>query len=281
MPQLMKTSTKAFLLAAMFVTTTTYAETILVGAGSENYSTPFSSDANVTVSTAAPYSGFSPVFIIFSSESAVDADIWQLSARGGMGIGFLGTQSASSAAQTALVGNTLRFNLQNSGNFNGAVTPTTNAPFQWHAEASFDSLPPDLTADTTYTVSFNLGGNSSLLNGTAGGNPALSFSLKDGAGNALLSDDGQSLINLLGLPLDEFGRVSMTFTTGSEVLSGPLGLEFNGSLLLNSTTMLLGPNLVTFSDLTITASTVPEPASLLLLASAALALLVFRRRAHP
>lgn len=255
-----------------------HANTSLVGSGS-NYGTPFSPADSITYDVP----GTGVVSITISNGSASKSSgIWDLTAQGGANaaILFIGTESA---AQTALTGTTLEFNINNDNNsLLGLLGVGASIHYAWEAVAYFDTPGSVLNfaTDTMYSIAFDVDGSNGLLDSVLGLTPSFTFEFIDGLGNALTSGNSGALINIAGLlgtgvPT---GTVNLDYTLDGSSPSGPLGVRFRGDALVGATALDLGTNFATISNLNITATPVPEPGGCALIASAGLILLLRRRR---
>jgi hypothetical protein len=257
-----------------------HAQTALVGPGS-SYSTPFTPADAVTYDV--PGGGLLSITLDNGSITA-SSGIWDLTAQGGANATIL-LSLTESAAQTSLTGTDLQFNISNDNNsLLGLLGVGTSIHYAWEAVAYFDT-PGSLlnyATDTTYSVSFDVDGNNGLLSSVAGLTPSFTFELIDGLGNALTSDSSGTQINIAGLLGTGVttGTVNLDYTLGGSIPSGPIGVRFTGDAQVGATALSLGTDFATISNLSISASPVPEPGGSVLIAVTGLTVLLRRRRLH-
>lgn len=254
------------------------AQTPLVGTGS-SYNSIFSTPDSVTYDV--PGGGL--LSITLSDGSATTSSgIWDLTAQGGANATIL-LSLTESAAQTTLSGSDLQFNISNDNDsLLGLLGVGTSVHYAWDAVAYFDN-PGDVlgySADTLYSISFDVDGNNGLLSSVAGLTPSFTFELIDGLGNALDSGGSGTLINIAGLLGTGVttGTVNLAYTLGNSPPSGPIGVRFHGDALVGATALSLGTDFATISNLNISATPVPEPGGSALIASVGLLMLLCRRR---
>lgn len=266
------------IIAVLPLLQTAHAQTALVGAGS-SYSAPFSPSDSITYDV--PGGGL--ISITLSNGTAtMTSGIWDLTAQGGANATIL-FSFTESAAQTALSGTALEFNVSNDNNsLLGLLGVGASIHYAWEAVAYFDTPGSvlDYTDSTSYNVSFDVDGSNGLLSSVAGLTPSFTFELIDGSGNALTSDSSGTLINIAGIlgtgvPT---GTVELDYTLGGSIPSGPLGIRFRGDALVGATALSLGTDYATISNLTITSTPVPEPGGSVLMALTGLAVLMRRKR---
>jgi hypothetical protein len=255
-----------------------FAQTPLVGPGS-SYSGIFSPSDSVTYDV--PGGGLISITLSDGSTTA-SSGIWDLTAQGGANATIL-LSLTESAAETALNGSALEFNISNDNDsLLGLLGVGTSIHYAWEAVAYFDN-PGDVLSyapDTLYSISFDVDGDNGLLDSVAGLNPSFTFELIDGLGNALNSDSSGTQINIAGLLGSGVttGTVSLDYTLGGSAPSGPIGVRFRGDAQVGATALSLGTDFATISNLTMTSSPVPEPGGAVLIASVGLAMLLRRRR---
>ncbi|WP_395753464.1 hypothetical protein [Prosthecobacter sp.] len=267
-----------FALVNYFTITTLSAQTTLVGAGS-SYSDIFPSSTPVVYDV--PGGGLLSLTLSNGSTTATRG-LWDLTAQGGANATIV-LSLTESAAQVSLTGSALQFGISNDNNsLLGLLGSGTSIHYAWDAVAYFDTPGSVLSyaADTHYNVSFAVDGNNGLLSSVAGLTPSFTFELIDSLGNTLSSDSSGTLINIAGLlgtgvPT---GTVSLDYTLGGTVPSGPIGVRFHGDAVVGATALSLGTDFATISDLNITATPVPEPGGSMLIASVGIVLLIRRRR---
>lgn len=264
--------------AAFFINQSVYADTPLVGPGS-SYTNIFSSPDSVTYDV--PGGGLISITLSDGSTSKTSG-IWDLTAQGGANATILLSLNES-AAETAITGSTLEFNISNDNDsLLGLLGGGTSIHYAWDATAYFDTPGSVLgyAPDTSFHVSFDVDGNNGLLSSLAGLTPSFTFELIDGLGNSLTSDSSGTLINIAGLLGSGVpsGTVDLDYTFGGSAPTGPIGIRFSGDALVGATALSLGTDFATISNLTITSTPVPEPGSSVLIASVGLAMLLRRRR---
>ena len=125
-----------------------------------------------------------------------------------------------------------------------------------------------------------MNGSNGLLSSVSGLTPSFNVELIDGSGNALASNLNGTLINIAGLlgtgvPT---GTINLDYTLSGAPPSGPIGIRFTGDALVGSTALTIGTDYATISNLSISASPVPEPGSALLVAIVGVAVSLRRRR---
>ncbi|MEZ5384077.1 MAG: hypothetical protein R3F13_01040 [Prosthecobacter sp.] len=272
-------TTRAFIFVlAAFAILPACAQTPLVGTGS-SYSSIFAPADSVTYDV--PGGGLLSITLDDGS-TTVSSGLWDLTAQGGANATIL-LSLTESAAQTALTGTDLQFNISNDNDsLLGLLSGGTSVHYAWEAVAYFDT-PGSLlnfAADTIYNVSFDVDGNNGLLSSVAGLTPSFTFELVDGLGNALTSDSSGTLINIAGLlgtgvPT---GTIDLNYTLGSSIPSGQIGVRFRGDALAGATALSLGTTFATISNLNITSTPVPEPGGSVLIISAGLMMILSRKR---
>lgn len=254
------------------------AQTSLVGPGS-SYSTPFSPSGSITYDV--PGGGLVSVTLANGIATSTSG-IWDLTAQGGANATIL-LSLTESAAQSALTGSALEFNISNDNDsLLGLLGVGTSIHYAWEAVAYFDN-PGDVLAyapDTLYSISFDVDGDNGLLDSVAGLNPSFTFELIDGLGNALNSDSSGTQINIAGLLGSGVttGTVSLDYTLEGSAPSGPIGIRFRGDAQVGATALSLGTDFATISNLNMTATPVPEPGGSALIVSVGLVMLLRRRR---
>ena len=270
---------RAFIaIGAVFSVITVHAQTTLVGPGS-SYTNVFNPASTLTYDV--PGGGLLSITLSDGSISA-SSGLWDLTAQGGANATILFSLTES-AAQTALSGSALEFNVSNDNNsLLGLLGVGTSIHYAWEAVAYFDT-PGDILSyvpDTIYSVSFDVDGNNGLLSSVAGLTPSFTFELIDGFGNALTSDSSGTLINIAGLLGTGVpsGTLSLDYTLGGSVPSGTLGVRFRGDAVVGATALSLGTDFATISNLNISATPVPEPGGSMLIASTGLLMILRRRR---
>ncbi|MBE7493932.1 MAG: PEP-CTERM sorting domain-containing protein [Verrucomicrobiaceae bacterium] len=267
-----------FIVILLSLVKVAHAQTSLVGPGS-SYSTPFSPASTITY--GVPGGGLVSVTLADGIATSTSG-IWDLTAQGGANATILFSLNES-AAQTALTGTALQFNISNDNNsLLGLLGVGTSIHYAWEAVAYFDTPGSVLnyTADTTYSITFDVDGNDGLLSSVAGLNPSFTFELIDGLGNALASNSDGTQVNIIGLlgtgvPT---GTLAIDYTLGSSLPSDPIGIRFRGDAQVGATALSLGTTYASISNLTMTATPVPEPGGSVLIASVGLAMLLRRRR---
>lgn len=274
----MKTSRILVMLAAVITTDHTVAETALVGPGSF-YLAPFSTPGSVTHDV--PGGGLLNVTLSGGTTSN-NVGNWTLSAQGGANISLLGLGLLESGAQTALTGSSLRFGISNdTDSLLGALNTGTSLYYAWEAIVWFSTSGAEInfSPQSRYQVSFDVDGNSGLLDSVLGVTPSFSFQMVDAFGNPLTCDNTSStLVNIAGIlgtgvPT---GTLTLDYTLGDVVPSGPLGIKFSGDVYLDETALGAGTTMATMSNLSLSVNSVPEPSGVMLLGS--LALMVAMRR---
>ncbi len=210
---------------------------------------------------------------------------WQAAADGGASLSLLGGGLLETGAVVGLTGSSLEFDISNGSDaFLSALSIGASLSYGWTATATFDAAGSEwvLAPDTLYQVSFDLLGSDTLFSSTGGLTPSFSVELLDGGGNAVASNGGDTVVNILGLSLAPVvgnpvgdSRATMTFLTPSSVDGGAASLRFVGDAELTATALGLGTDFATISNLQVTA--VPEPAAFLTFAGS-LPLLLLRRR---
>lgn len=281
-PTLTMNSSSILKLIALALTflQTARAQNALVGTGS-SYNGIFTPADSVTYDV--PGGGLLSITLDNGSTTA-SRGIWDLTAQGGANATIL-LSLTESAAQTALNGSALEFNISNDNDsLLGLLSTGTSIHYAWEAVAYFDN-PGDILSyapDSSYNISFDVDGNNGLLSSVAGLTPSFTFELIDGLGNALSSDGSGTLINIAGLLGSGVttGTVSLDYTLGSTVPSGPIGVRFLGDANVGATALSLGTNFATISDLNINVTPVPEPNGCVLIASVGLATLLRRKRKY-
>lgn len=255
-----------------------HAQTPLVGAGS-TYDSIFTPSSSVTHDV--PGGGL--VSLTLSNGSTTGSSgLWDLTAQGGANATIL-LSLLESAAQTELTGSALKFNISNDNNsLLGLAGIGTSIHYGWEATAYFDTPGFELGYSdlTNYHVSFDVDGNNGLLSSVAGLTPSFSFELIDRFGNALDSGSSGTVVNIIGLLGTGVpsGTISLDYTINGSVPSGPIGVRFKGDALVDASALSLGTEYATISNLSISASPVPEPAGSLLIAATGFVTLMRRRR---
>ncbi len=255
-----------------------FAQTTLVGSGSA-YSDLFPSSTPVTYDV--PGGGLVSITLSDGSTTATRG-LWDLTAQGGANATILLSLSES-AAQATLTGSSLQFGISNDNNsLLGLLGSGGSIHYAWDAVAYFDTPGSVLSYSpgTQYSVSFDVDGSNGLLSSVSGLNPNFTFELIDGSGNALISSNNTTQINIAGLlgtgvPT---GTISLTYTTDSSTPTGPIGVRFIGDAQVGSSALSLGTTYATISNLDITSTPVPEPGCRLLIASVGVMMLMRRRR---
>ena len=267
-----------FFLVNYFTLLTLNAQTPLVGTGS-SYSSIFPSSTPVIYDV--PGGGL--LSITLSDGSTTESrGLWDLTAQGGANATIL-LSLTESAAQVALNGSALQFQISNDNNsLLGLLGAGTSIHYAWQAVAYFDT-PGDVlnyTPNTHYSISFDVDGNNGLLSSVAGLNPSFTFELIDGLGNTLTSSNNTSQINIAGLLGSGVttGTVNLDYLLGGTAPSGPIGVRFIGDAQVGATALSLGTDFATISNLNISATPVPEPGGSVLIASVGLLMLLRRRR---
>lgn len=267
-----------FVVVNYFSLASIYSQTSLVGSGS-SYNDIFPSSPPVTYDV--PGGGLVSVTLSDGSISASQG-LWDLTAQGGANATIL-LSLTQSAAQVALTGSALQFQISNDNNsLLGLLGAGTSIHYAWQAVAYFNT-PGDVlsySSNTHYSVSFDVDGNNGLLSSVAGLTPSFTFELIDGLGNTLASDNSSSQINIAGLLGSGVttGTVNLDYTLDSTVPTGPIGVRFTGDAQVGATALSLGTDFATISNLNITASPVPEPGGTMLIAAVGLLMLLRRRR---
>lgn len=256
----------------------TYAQTSLVGAGS-GYSNIFSPPDQITY--AVPGGGLAEVTVTDGTAAKISG-VWDLTAQGGMNATLAGLGLTESAAQTSLTGTALQFNISNDPNsLLGELGSGLNVHYGWVAVARFNTSGVlNYEPNTLYNISFDVTGNGGLLNAIANVTPQFTFELIDGSGNALSSLSSGSLINVAGLLGANVGNgtVNLSYLVNGTVPSGPIGVRFTGDAIVGASAVGLGTTFATVTDLSITATPVPEPGSAALLGGIGMILLLRRKR---
>lgn len=267
-----------FCLVHSFTILALNAQTPLVGTGS-SYSSIFPSSAPVTYDV--PGGGLLSITLSDGSTTATRG-LWDLTAQGGANATIL-LSLTESAAQVALNGSALQFQISNDNNsLLGLLGAGTSIHYAWQAVAYFDT-PGDVlnyTPNTHYSISFDVDGNNGLLSSVAGLNPSFTFELIDGLGNTLTSSNNTSQINIAGLLGSGVttGTVNLDYLLDGTAPSGPIGVRFIGDAQVGATALSLGTDFATISNLNISASPVPEPGGSVLIASVGMVLLMRHRR---
>lgn len=270
--------TLMFALVNCFTITSLTAQTPLVGTGS-SYSSIFPSSSPVTYDV--PGGGLVSITLSNGSTTATRG-LWDLTAQGGANATIL-LSLTESAAQVALTGSALQFQISNDNNsLLGLLGTGTSIHYGWQAVAYFDT-PGDVlnyTPNTHYSVSFDVDGNNGLLSSVAGLNPSFTFELIDGLGNTLTSTSNTSQINIAGLLGSGVttGTVNLDYMLDGTAPSGPIGVRFIGDAQVGATALSLGTDFATISNLNISATPVPEPGGSVLIASVGVLMLLRRRR---
>lgn len=267
-----------FLTILFFTSQAVNAETTLIGPGS-SYVNIFSSPDSITYDV--PGGGLISITLADGTASKTSG-IWDLTAQGGANATILFSLTES-AAETALTGTALEFNISNDNNsLLGLLGGGASVHYAWEAVAFFDTPGSVLgyEPDSIYSVSFDVDGNDGLLSSVAGLNPSFTFELIDQFGNALASNSDGTQVNIIGLlgtgvPT---GTVTLDYTLDSSPPSGPLGIRFRGDAQVGATALSLGTTYATISNLSMTSTPVPEPGGSVLIASVGLAVLLRRRR---
>lgn len=261
----------------------TNAQTTLVGTGSA-YSSIFSPPSSFTYSNPSAFLGILSLGYDSPSPTGITSSngIWNLAANGGASISLLGIGLLESQAQTQLAGGTLKFDIDNSaGSLLSHLGVGASIHYSWDADATFNTPGSVLnySPNTTYHVSFDLNGNAGLLNSVAGVNPTFQFELVDSTGHVLTDTASGTLINVAGLLGTGVpsGTINLDYTLGNTVPTGAIEARFLGDAIVGATAVGLGTDFATVSNLTITASPVPEPAGGLLIASVGMITLLRRR----
>lgn len=242
------------------------AQTPLVGPGS-SYTNIFSPASDVTFDV--PGGGLLSI-TLSNGSTTQSSGIWDLTAQGGANANILFIGLLESGAQTQLTGSTLKFNISNDNDsLLGLLGVGTSIHYGWEATAYFDTPGSVLGFSdlNNYHISFDVDGDNGLLDSVAGLNPSLSFELIDGLGNSLASDGNGSLINVGGLLGGlTSGTVNLDYNVIGSVPTGPVGIRFRGDATVGATALGLGTDFATISNVSITATPIPEPAALLLIA---------------
>lgn len=274
----MKTYCFTLLYLALAVTFTR-AQTPLVGAGSSytNIFTP-----NTTLTHNVPGGGLLSI-TVDNTTSTTSAGLWDLAAQGGANANIV-LSLIESSAQTQLVNSTLKFNINNPNNsLFGLLGVGASVHYGWEATAYFDTPGSVLNYgnNTSYHISFDVDGDNGLLDSIAGVNSSLSFELVDSLGNALASNSNGSLISVAGLLGGlQSGTINLDYTVQGTVPSGPIGIRFRGDTNVGTTALNLGTDFATISNVNISATPIPEPAGLMMIAAVgAMTVLIRRRRA--
>lgn len=266
------------LLANVFTLSALKAQTPLVGTGS-TYSSIFPASAPVTYDV--PGGGLLSITLSNGSTTATRG-LWDLTAQGGANATIL-LSLTESAAQVALTGSALQFQISNDNNsLLGLLGAGTSIHYAWQAVAYFDT-PGDVlnyTPNTHYSVSFDVDGNNGLLSSVAGLNPSFTFELIDGLGNTLTSTSNTSQINIAGLLGSGVttGTVNLDYILDGTAPTGPIGVRFIGDAQIGATALSLGTDFATISNLNISTTPVPEPGGSVLVASVGVLMLLRRRR---
>ena len=261
----MKTS---YLVALCFAAALTSgrAQTPLVGPGS-SYTNIFSPASDVTFDV--PGGGLLSI-TLSNGSTTQSSGIWDLTAQGGANANILFIGLLESGAQTQLTGSTLKFNISNDNDsLLGLLGVGTSIHYGWEATAYFDTPGSVLGFSdlNNYHISFDVDGDNGLLDSVAGLNPSLSFELIDGLGNSLASDGNGSLINVGGLLGGlTSGTVNLDYNVIGSVPTGPVGIRFRGDATVGAAALGLGTDFATISNVSITATPIPEPTALLLIA---------------
>jgi hypothetical protein len=246
--------------------TTGRAQTPLVGPGS-SYTNIFSPASDVTFDV--PGGGLLSI-TLSNGSTTQSSGIWDLTAQGGANANILFIGLLESGAQTQLTGSTLKFNVSNDNDsLLGLLGVGTSIHYGWEATAYFDTPGSVLGFSdlNNYHISFDVDGDNGLLDSVAGLNPSLSFELIDGLGNSLASDGNGSLINVAGLLGGlTSGTVNLDYNVIGSVPSGPVGIRFRGDATVGATALGLGTDFATISNVSITATPIPEPTGMLLIA---------------
>lgn len=271
-------TTRAILFGlVIFKTSLLNAQTSLVGSGS-SYANIFSPSDSITYDV--PGGGLINI-TLSNGSSTKSSGVWDLTAQGGANASIL-LSLTESAAQVALTGSSLQFNISNnSSSLLGLLGTGVSVHYGWEAQAFFDTGPTlSYTPFTTYNVSFNVAGNNGLLGSVTGVTPQFQFELIDGLGNALTSNGSGTLIDIAGLLGSGVtsGAVNLSYTVAGTAPSGPVGVRFTGDALVGSTAVGIGTNFATISNLNISATPVPEPGSCMLVASTGMLFLLRRSR---
>ena len=276
----MKSSTRLLIsFGAVWHLSSTQAQTVLVGSGS-SYTSPFAPADSITYNV--PGGGLLSLTVANGTASK-SSGIWNLSAQGGANISLLGLGLVESQAQTQLTGSALNFSVDNSpSSLLGSLGTGASIHYGWNALATFGSAGSvlDYAANTTYQVSFHVDGNNGLLNSVAGVTPSFNFELVDGSGNPLTDISSGTLINIAGLLGTGVpsGDITLDYTVGGTAPTGPIGVEFIGDATVGASALGLGTDFATVSNLSITASPVPEPGGGLFVGSVGMLALLHRRR---
>ena len=254
------------------------AQTPLVGPGS-NYASIFSPSASVTYDV--PGGGLLSI-TLSDGIIAASSGVWDLTAQGGANASILFSLSES-AARTSLSGSSLQFSISNDNDsLLGLLGGGASVHYAWQAVAYFDDpgVVLEYAASTRYSVSFDIDGDNGLLASVAGLTPTFTFELIDGMGNALAGDSSDALVNIAGLLGSGVptGTISLDYTVGTGIPDGPVGVRFRGDAVVGATALSLGTDFATISNLNITATPVPEPDGVVLLASVGLLVLLRHRR---
>jgi hypothetical protein len=242
---------------------------------------PFAPVATVTYTSPASGNGLETLVLDDQGSTTQSAGIWSLTAQGGSNVSLLGTVLDQTGAQVALTGTSLQFNRSNgpSGSILGMLGTSGNLQYAWAATASLTGF--NYQPNTQYTLNFHVDGSSGLLQDLSGVTPTFQAEFVDGSGTPLTVNNGTTALNLagvLGAGITS-GDVSMTFNTGNVVPSGPIGIEFTGSAMVNSAASTqINNNMATVSGMTLDAQPVPEPAGASLVMACGLCVLFRRRR---
>lgn len=270
---------KITLIFIVVMTSIAYCQTPIVGPGS-SYSGLFSTPGSVTYDV--PGGGL--LSITLSNGSTTSATgLWDLTAQGGANISLLGLGVLESGAQTQLTGSALEFNVSNDpDSLIGALGVGTSLHYGWEATAFFATPGFELSYSdlTHYHVSFDVDGTNGLLSSIAGLTPSFTFELVDGFGNPLNSGSHGTLIDIAGLLGSGVpsGTVNLDYTLNGSVPAGPIGIRFRGDVDIGTTALNIGTDFASISNLSISASPVPEPSPALLVGGLGLAMLLSRRR---
>lgn len=232
----------------------------LVGPGS-SYTSIFSPSGSATVDT--PDGGLLSLSL-GGSVGPTAIGLWDVQAAGGASVSLVGLGLLETGSQVALTGSSLQFNVSNNdSSLLGFLGTGTSIASSWGATATFNTPGLELTLapNTRYDLSFDVDGHNGLLETGLGINPNFNVQLLDGNGNALNSTSSGTLISIAGLLGSGVtsGTVNLSFVTDSSVASGPIGVKFGGDANLNTTALGLGTNFATVSNLSLSATPVPEP----------------------
>lgn len=188
---------------------------------------------------------------------------WQAKAEGGaivgVNLGLIVVPLAETGAQVKLTGSALQFNINSDPDtLLGALNTGVAVSLGWTATATFNApgAVATLQPESVYRVTFDVDAGSGLLNSSLAVAPSFGMSLLDGAGQPVGSSTSGTLVNILGLTLENVigaptltKRATVKFKTGATVPAGAAGIRFTGAATLPAKILGIGTNFASISNL--------------------------------